>query len=314
MIKYFLLLGHLCALMITSNLSAASLWDLEPHEVRDLINNKMLSIKAERPDVHSVHDVKIERDKRTTPLRIYIPNNCLHLPIVLLIHGGAWVAGNLETHDNMARYICRGAEALVIAVDYLNAPEGKFPIALEQCYDALLWIIEHAKEFHADANCLAVVGDSAGGNLTAALCLLARDRQGPAIDLQVLINPATDLTGNGTLQRQGDALDSIRWCAKQYVKDPSDVYNPYVSPVMADNLTNLPSALVILAEKDDLRGDGQRYAERLIAAQVPTNIYTQWGIGHLAGNGARASVRAQESLNIAIAALRGINRDMRLQN
>lgn len=306
MIRYFSIFVQICTIIITSDISALSFWDLKPHEVRDLINKKILNIEAEKPDVHSVNDMKIERDGRKTPLRIYIPNECSHLPIVLFIHGGAWVAGNLDTHDNMARFISKEATALVVAVDYLNSPEGKFPIPLEQCYDTLLWIVEHAEEFHADANCLAVIGDSAGGNMTAALCLLSRDRKGPTIDLQILVNPPTDLTGKGTIQRQGDALDSIRWNATQYVEDPNDVNNPYVSPIMAKDLTNLPTALVILAEKDELRNDGQRYAERLISAGVPTNIYTQWGIGHLAGNGARASLQAQESLNIAVVALRGV--------
>lgn len=306
MVKYFFLSIQMCTFIITSPLLALSFWDLDPHEVRDLINKKIVGIEAERPYVFSVHDVKIEHEGRVTPLRIYVPNKCSQLPIVIFIHGGAWVAGNLDTHDNMARYIAKEAEALVVAVDYLNSPEGKFPIPLEQCYDALLWIIDHAEDFYADTKRLAVIGDSAGGNMAAALCLLSRDRKGPIIDLQILINPSTDLTGKGTIQRQGDALDSIRWYATQYVEDPNDVNNPYVSPITAKDLTHLPTALVVLAEKDELRNDGQQYADRLILAGVPTNVYTQWGIGHLAGNGARASIQARESLNVAVAALRGV--------
>ena len=133
------------------------------------------------------------------------------------------MAGNLDTHDNLARYLCRGVQALVVSVGYQNSPEGKFPLPLEQCYDALLWIVDHAQEFHADITRLAVVGDSAGGNMAAALCLLDRDRKGPTIDLQVLINPVLDLTSGGTLQRQGDALDNERWYATQYVQNPNDV-------------------------------------------------------------------------------------------
>lgn len=117
---------------------------------------------------------------------------------------------------------------------------------------------------------------------------------------------ARDLTGNGTIKPQGDALDPVRWYATQYVVNPNDANNPYVSPVMSKDLSNLPPTLIILAEKDDLRRDGQRYAERLISAGVDTNIYTQWGIGHLAGNAARAATSAKESLDVAIAALRGL--------
>lgn len=293
------------ALLMTTTCSAASFWDRDPHEVRKDINQRIFAIESEKPAVAQVKDLTIQHDGRTTPLRIYTPNGGEHLPVILFIHGGAWVAGSLETHDNMARYLCRGVQAVVVSVEYLNSPEGKFPLPLEQCYDALRWVAGHAEEIHADSRRLAVIGDSAGGNIAAALCLLARDRHGPAIDLQVLINPAPDLTGKGTLERQRDAVDPLRWMAVQYVKNPKDVDNPYVSPVMAKDLSNLPPAVIILAENDDLRQDGEKYAERLIAAGVHTNIYVQWGIGHLAGNGARASNLAQESLDVAVAALRG---------
>lgn len=292
--------------MLTQNIIAQSFWDMEPNQVRDLINKRVLATEAERPEVEKVKDITINYGKRTTPLRIYVPNESKDLPIILLIHGGAWVAGNLDTHDNLARYLCRGVQALVVSVGYQNSPEGKFPLPLEQCYDALLWISEHAHSYHGDASRLAVVGDSAGGNMAAALCLLARDRKGPTIDLQVLINPAIDLTGGGTIQRQGDDdADLVRWYATQYVADPKDVNNPYVSPIMAKDLTKLPSAVVILAEKDYLRKAGQKYADRLISAGINTNVYIQWGVGHLRENGARVSKLARESIDIAVAALRG---------
>lgn len=304
--KYLFIAILVSTLMFTENASAQSFWDMKPDKVRDMINGKVLAVQAERPDVGNVNELTITRAERTTCLRIYTPKQVDHLPIILLIHGGAWVGGNLDTHDNMARYLCREVQALVVSVGYLNSPEGKFPLPLEQCYDTLLWIVDHAQEFHADPLHIAVVGDSAGGNMAAALCLLVRDRKGPKIDLQVLINPAPDLTGNGTIQRQNDPFDPVRWYATQYVANPNDVNSPYVSPIMAKDLTNLPPALIILAEKDDLRKDGERYAERLISAGIPTNVYIQWGIGHLAGNGARASKAAQESLDVAAAALRGV--------
>ena len=140
--------------------------------------------------------------------------------------------------------------------------------------------------------------------MAAALCLLARDRQGPAIALQVLINPSTDLTGAGTLEPQGDSGDAMRWFATQYLPNSKEAVNPYASPILAKDLKKLPPAVVILAEKDDLLADGQKYADRLIAEGIPTKIYIQKGIGHLAGNGARASAMAQESLNVAVEALR----------
>lgn len=305
MMKYLLINILAGAFMLTNNAAAESYWEMGPDKVRDMLNSKFLAIEAEKPNVENVNNMTIKNDNRTTALRIYTPNENKDLPVILFIHGGAWVAGNLDTHDNLARYLCKEVQALVVSVGYLNAPEGKFPLPLEQCYDALLWIVNHAQELHANPSRLAVVGDSAGGNMAAALCLLARDRKGPSIDLQVLINPVIDNTWGGTLQRQGDELDSERWIATQYVKNPEDTNNPYVSPNFAKNLNNLPPALIILAENDMFRKDAQKYADRLIASGVRTNVYTQSGVGHLAGNGARASKLARESLDVAVAALRG---------
>lgn len=305
MIKFFLTTILASIFMLEGNISAQSFWDMKPEEVRKMFNDKAFAIKAETPQVLNVKNITINRNGRTTPLRIYIPNEDKNLPIILYIHGGAWVGGNLDTHDNLARYLSKGVPALVVSVGYQNAPEGKFPLALDQSYDALLWIIDHAQEFQTNSTRLAVVGDSAGGNIAAALCLLDRDRKGPKIDLQVLINPVLDVTLGGTLQRQGDELDNERWYTSQYVQNPQDVMNPYVSPVLAKDVTNLPTTLIILAEKDDFRKAGQRYADHLTAAGIPTNTYIQWGVGHLAGNGARASSLARESLDVAVAAIRG---------
>lgn len=304
--KHLFKVVFISAILSVWNIFSQTIWDMSPREVRNIINEKILSIHAEIPEVYSVNNFTITNSDRLTPLRIYSASDSEKLPIILLIHGGAWVAGNLETHDNMARYLCRDVKALVVSVEYMNSPEGKFPLPLELCYDALNWIVEHAQEWNGDVTRLAVVGDSAGGNMAATLCLMARDRKGPLIDLQVLINPSPDLTGNGTIQRQDDFLDRIRWYATQYVTDADHVNHPYVSPITAKDLTRLPAAVVILAEKDDLCVDGQKYAERLISAGISTKVYTQLGVGHLAGNGARASEEALESLDVAVAYLREV--------
>jgi len=283
--------------------STLSWWDMTPEIVREKINQRIMSIEAPTPVVATVVDRTIHRDNRATPIRIYKPNTQNNLPVILLIHGGAWVAGNLDTHDNLARYLCSRTLAIVVSVDYLNAPEGKYPFSLEQCYDALTWISENRNEFSSIDSGLAVVGDSAGGNMAAALCLMARDRSGPSINLQVLINPAPDLACNGTIFRKNDSLDNLRWQAFQYLSDPQDANHPYVSPLKAEDLSNLPPALILVAEQDDLRIAGEQYGQRLQAANVPAQIYCQKRINHLAGDGARASSKAEESLNVAVSAI-----------
>jgi len=286
--------------MQTSHASNLSWWDMSPLEVRDRINQRIMSIEAPTPTVFSVIDRSITQKQRNTPIRIYTPAEGDGFPVILLIHGGAWVAGNLDTHDNLARYLSSETQAIVVSVGYLNAPEGKFPLPLEQCYDALTWITENGPELSADIGKIAIVGDSAGGNMAAALCLMARDRAGPNFTLQVLINPAPDLTCNGTILRQNDPLDILRWQATQYLSDPNQANNSYASPLVANDLSNLPPAVVVLAEHDDLHTAGQKYADRLQAAGVPTYVYCQQGVNHLAGHGAKASSYARESLDVVI--------------
>jgi acetyl esterase len=306
MLKYLLTIFSAGALMLSGHASGAeSFWEMGPEKVRKMFNDKFMAIKGVKSEVANVTNLTIQNDNRSTPLRIYTPNDNKNLPVILYIHGGAWVAGSLDTHDNLARFLCNKVEALVVSVGYLNAPEGKFPESLEQCYDALLWTVKHAQEFHANADHLAVVGDSAGANMAAAVSIMARDRKGPKIDLQLLINPPIDNNWGGTLQPQGDEDDDERFIATQYVKNPQDANNPLVSLNNTKDLKGLPTALIILAEKDMFRKDGQIYADRLKAAGVPTNVYTQWGVGHLAGNGARVSPLARESIDVAVAALRG---------
>lgn len=305
-LAYWLLVGLVSLVPQFAKAQPLSWWDMDPQEVRDRINQHIMSIEAPTPTVFSVTECSIKRDDRNTPVRIYTPGEGDNFPIILLIHGGAWVAGNLDTHDNLARYLCSETNAVVISVGYLTAPEGKFPLPLEQCYDTLTWISEHAPEISGDRSKIAVVGDSAGGNMAAALCLMNRDRSGPSINLQVLINPAPDLTCKGTIQRQNDSLDILRWQATQYLSDPNDANNPYVSPLVASNLSNLPPAVIILAEQDDLRDAGQKYADRLQAAGIPTYVYTQLDVNHLAGHGAKASSYARESLDIAVAQIQKV--------
>lgn len=299
----------LASLIFINLLSAESFLDMGPEKVRNMLNEKFLSIQGDKQKVMHITNITIENNNRKTPLRIYSPSPQNDLPIILYIHGGAWVAGSLDTHDNLARFLCNQVGALVVSVGYLNPPEGKFPLPLEQCNDALYWIIKNAKEYHANPSRLAIVGDSAGGGMAAALCLLVRDQKGPHIDFQALINPVVNNTWNGTLQPQGDKFDDERWIATQYIKDPSDASNPYVSPTFAKDLSNLPPALIIVGEKDMFRQDAEDYAARLVKAGVPTNVFIQWGVGHLAGNGARVSPLAKEPLEVTAAVLRGAFRE-----
>ncbi|MGE3955036.1 MAG: alpha/beta hydrolase [Parachlamydiales bacterium] len=266
-------------------LAALLIWD--PYQTREQINAKCMEIEAPMPEVGLVEELLVGN----TPVRLYYPASDEDLPLILFIHGGAWVGGNLDTHDYLARYLCREVEALVLSVGYQNAPEGKFPGPLQECYQTLRW----SQGLKTNGR-IAVVGDSAGGNLAAALCLLAQSLLAQTqIDLQVLINPALDLTAPD---------EFLQWQAALYVTDSQDLTHPLISPLYADRLTGLPPALILVAEEDPLRSDGERYADRLREAGVPTTLYCQQGVGHLAGHAARAAPQALESLQIAVKSLR----------
>lgn len=272
-------------------LLASPVWDMSPEEVRGKIDSRIMQIDAPQPQVAKV----VDTHAGATAIRLYMPEKADSAPIIMLIHGGAWVAGSINTHDNLARYLCSNTGSLVVSVEYSLAPESKFPMQIEQCYAALVWTVEHAKEFAGDPKRIAVVGDSAGGNMAAALCLMTRDRKGPNLLLQVLINPAPDLSI--------ELDDFFTWQVKQYLALPSDVKNPYVSPGIAENLKDLPPAFILVAEKDSLRPSGEAFAKRLQEAGNPAVIYCQPDADHLAGNAARASEQALPSLRAAVNAI-----------
>ncbi|MDK1361959.1 alpha/beta hydrolase [Arthrobacter sp. zg-Y1219] len=220
------------------------------------------------------------------PVRVYRPKDAADtLPLVVLIHGGGWTVGNLDIYDGLASTIARDARAVVVSLEYRLAPAHPWPAAAEDCYAALLEVAERAAEWEADAGRLAVVGDSAGGNLAAVLTLMSRDRSGPAIAFQGLIYPATDLTlGSASIEENAHAPiltkeDILRY-GSLYVPDLADRSNPYASPLLAPDHTGLPPALVQVAEHDPIRDDGLRYAAALRAAGVPVRVTTYVGMPH----------------------------------
>ncbi len=205
------------------------------------------------------------------PVRIYQPDTDGDHPLLVYFHGGGWVIGDLDTQDEFCRQLCAGSGAVVVSVDYRLAPEDPFPNGLEDCYAATRWAVENARTLGATADMLAVGGDSAGGNLAASVCLLARERGGPTIHHQLLIYPVTDNdldTGSYRDNAEGYLLtrDMMGWFWEQYA--PGQSADPLASPLKAE-LTGMPPATVITAEYDPLRDEGQAFAERLSAAGVP---------------------------------------------
>ena len=208
------------------------------------------------------------------PIRVYVPEREGPYPTLVYYHGGGWVIGDLDSHDETCRVLASEADCLVVSVDYRRSPEHKFPTPLEDCYTALEWVFENAESMQIDTDSVFVGGDSAGGNLAAAVALLARDNEGPEIARQVLIYPVTDYgfdtpsyeeNGDGGLLSRAD----MEWFWDHYLRDEIDGKNPYASPLQAQRLEGLPPATVITCGLDPLRDEGAAYAKRLEEAGIP---------------------------------------------
>lgn len=218
-------------------------------------------------------------------LRLYRPSRgAVVLPVVLYCHGGGFVGGSLDDADAPAAFIAEQTPALVVAVDYALAPARPFPAAPEDTYAAALWLAEHATELGGDPLRLAVAGDDAGGNLAAALTLIARDRNGPAIAAQALVGPMLDPSmsrlGDGARLNSDLSAATCADCYRQYLPQPRQRLHPYASPLVSVRQAGLPPALIVTAECDVLHNEAEKYAAALIAAGVPTQVVRFAGINH----------------------------------
>jgi acetyl esterase len=246
----------------------------------------MKVLHAGMPIHMDISDLHILKADYNIPIRIYKPQGDSVLPVVVYYHGGGWSKGNIETYDYVCRYIAKGSNSIVVSVGYRLAPEYKFPIGLEDCYDALVWVEKNAGNINGDPSRIAVAGDSAGGNLATVVCLLAKERQGPRILRQVLIYPNTDLTdsSHGSYKRyeKGYNLErqQVEAFNKHYINNENDRTNPYVSPLLAEDVSGMPSALMILSECDVLVDEGLKYAKKLKDAGVNVEYHIYKGMPH----------------------------------
>ncbi len=218
-------------------------------------------------------------------IRIYTPQGTGPFPVIVYYHGGGWVIGTIDTYDASARALTKAASAIVVAVEYRKAPEHKFPAAHEDAYAAYQWVLRNAETFEGDPSMVAVAGESAGGNLAAAVCLMARARGEVLPVHQALIYPVAGYDFNTpSYQENAHAkpLDkpTMVWFFGKYLKDPADGKNSLIDLVNAPNLSGMPSATIITAGIDPLRSEGKRYAERLLEAGVPVMYRNFEGVTH----------------------------------
>jgi len=236
-------------------------------------------------EVGKVEDRRIPGPGGDIPVRIYTPKGPGPFPMFMNFHGGGWVIGDLDTADSQCRDICNLAAAVVVSVDYRLAPEHRFPAAVDDAYAATRWAADNARALEGDAARLAVGGDSAGGNLAAVVALMARDRGGPPLVFQLLVYPVTNAEFDTPSYRdngEGYLLtrEAMQWFWNHYCPSVDERRNPLASPMAEKNLAGLPPALVLTAEYDPLRDEGEAYAKRLQAAGVATEHVRYDGLIH----------------------------------
>ncbi|WP_251554647.1 alpha/beta hydrolase [Neobacillus muris] len=231
--------------------------------------------QGELEEVGKVVDRTIPGLETDIPVRVYYPKDKQSsYPALVYYHGGGWVVGNIETHDNVCRALTNLAKCVTISVDYRLAPEHKFPAAVEDSYAAVQYVYSHAEEFQIDRARIAVGGDSAGGNLAAVVSNMAKEKSNLPICFQLLIYPSTNLGGEPTASMRENAegyfleKGTMEWFRDCYLNREEDKQSPLVSPMLFGDFKGLPPALVITAEYDPLRDEGEDYANKLAAAGV----------------------------------------------
>jgi acetyl esterase len=263
------------AFLAEINKDPSPFWELPQPKPQEILTGLQNMTPVDMSGVTTTEQT-ITQDGLSVKIYIMKPEHITGKPGVLLfIHGGVWIVGNFENHQRLLRDLVVGSGQVGVFVEYTSLPEARFPTQLDQSYAVLKWVAAHAEEFGADGSRIAVAGNSVGGNMAAALTIMAKDRNGPKISFQALLIPATDASvDTGSYHEYGEQ----RFLARAFMKYGWDLYapdaktrdNPYVSPLRAsiDELKGLPPALVITAENDPLRDEGEAYARKLKEAGV----------------------------------------------
>jgi acetyl esterase len=254
--------------------------------IREITDKDITRRSVEPIPFSNIKNINIHISSCEIPVRIYTPDTSAILPIVIYSHGGAWIGGSLDTHDNVCRKLSKNTNAIVISVGYRLAPESPFPAGLNDIYNVLLWTNKNGLELGWDGKHIAVAGDSAGGNLSAAVSLMSRERKVPKITCQVLVYPSTNIRELNTKSWSYFANDfnlsksDMEKYISLYVPKKQDRSNPYASPLLAENFNGLPDTLIITAEFDALRDEGEAFGEKLKNAGVNVIMTRYKGVTH----------------------------------
>lgn len=268
-------------------------------------------IKPIPEPVGDISHILIPTDKESILARVYTPQGEGPFPVLVYFHGGGWVIANLDVYESSCRSLCNAIECIVVSVAYRLAPEAKYPAATEDAYAATQWVIENASQLNGDSQRVAIAGESAGGNLAAVTCLKTRDKKGKMPIAQLLIYPVTDSRLNTPSMKE--CVNTVplytammAWFWNQYVQNEEQKLEPYASPLLASDLSGLPPAIVITAEYDPLRDEGEEYAKRLAEAGVQVSSKRYDGMVHEFFGLSGVVNKAKEALEYAAQELKQI--------
>jgi acetyl esterase len=263
-------------------LNFPKLYDTTIDDLRNTMNSSHVS--QESDTVHHVEDLSFESDKSIIPCRLYAPANA-GKGLIIYFHGGAFIWGGIETSDPLCRRIANVSGSKVLSVGYRLAPENKFPAAVNDGFNSFLWAYDNADRLDIDREKIILAGDSSGGNIAASACLKLKDNGYPLPLMQVLFYPLTGPDFFSESMREFSegyflTQDELKWIGDSYLNSRNEALDPYFAPVLHERLEGLPEALVVTAEYDPLRDQGETYVSRLYSAGVPVTSIRAKGMIH----------------------------------
>lgn len=274
--------------------------------------HRLTTIYSSKPiSFSNIKNVNVKTATSQVPIRIYTPNNNINLPLIIYSHGGSWISGDIDEYDNICRKLSKKTKAIVVSVNYCLAPENPFPAGLNDVYSVLLWIYRNAKSIHGNSTQICVAGDSAGANLSAVISQMARDKVGPHIISQVLIYPSTNIYELNTnswayfgMEYNLTKENSNKFISL-YIAKLEDRKNEYASPLLTKDFKNLPNTLIITAQFDPLRDEGESYGDKLKQAGVNVRCTRYNGVTHGFVSMDRITKKSDMAINEISTYLRG---------
>jgi acetyl esterase/lipase len=275
------------ALLKKLNAGGAPVESLPKEEARNVLVTLQNSVEVDLSGIEE-SEKTITADGHTIKLNIVRPEGVKEtLPVFIFIHGGGWILGDYPTHKRMVRDLVVLSGAAAVFVNYTPSPEAQYPQAINEIYAATKWVAEHGNEINVDGARLAVVGNSVGGNMTGVTALMAKEKGGPEIKLQILMWPVTDTNfETGSYQQFGEdrflTSSLMKWMFDQYTTDPDERKEPHLAILRntVEQLKGLPPALIQVAENDILRDEGEAYGRKLDEAGVPVTTVRYNGMIH----------------------------------